>query len=69
MIDVDLKPCPLCGGRARHEIEHCFKRPSRVSTRGVIICNICKLRLEGEYGAPWPEVARKWNSQGGNYGG
>jgi transcription elongation factor Elf1 len=60
MIDnLDLDPCPLCGGRARHEVVYQEQRE-----RGIIICNVCGLRLEGVVGVPWSEVAYKWNNRG-----
>lgn len=42
MIDFGLKPCPLCGGKARVE----WLREGREVMDAVISCVSCGLRLE-----------------------
>lgn len=43
MSDMELKPCPFCGGTAKVEL---FNRPMAVKMSARVVCEICGAKSE-----------------------
>lgn len=52
MIDIQLDPCPFCGGRPK------FGEPDGAVYTTKILCTRCKASIEAKYR---PEAIKRWN--------
>lgn len=61
MANIDLKPCPFCGGNVRFEKAYSYFHDT------VIYCDRCDIVfMMDDYDASDDDVARAWNRRADN---
>lgn len=61
MTNIDLKPCPFCGGNVRFDVAYSYFRDT------VIYCDSCDIVFAlDDCDASGVDVARAWNRRADN---